>query len=345
MNDCRCIRSHRRRSILAPAKGAAIISMGFVGFLFATAPGVAAHTETRPTPGTLWAAWEFDPVVAAGLLLMTWLYLRGTADLWRRAGAVRGVRRWQVAVFVGGIVIFALARFSPLDALGGALFSAHMVQHLLVFLVAPVLFAASGPLLPMMWAIPTSWRRAVVKSSSMPAVGAVWHVVNHWFAVLILYGGVLWIWHMPRLYDAALESQLVHGMEHATFAGLAFLFWSCLLEAGRPNGIGHGLALLMVFVTALHSGALGALLTFARFPMYTSHEPYTLAWGLTPLEDQQLAGVLMWVPMGIWFAATGLILLASWIRAADRSVRQWESGGSDGLVSEAASYPGNAPNA
>ena len=274
-------------------------------------------------------------MVAIGLLLMTWLYLRGTAELWRRAGTGRGVRRWQVAAFLGGVMSFGLARFSPLDALAGALFSAHMVQHLLVLLLAPVLLAASRPLLPMMWAIPTPWRRAITLWGSRPAVGVAWHGINHWLTVLILYAGVLWLWHLPSLYDAALESQLVHGIEHATFGAAAFLFWTCLLEAGRPNGIGHGLALLMTFVTALHSGALGALLTFARFPMYTSHEPYTSAWGYTPLEDQQLAGVLMWVPMGMWFAAAGLILFGNWIRAADRSVRQWEGDGDTPIVDAA----------
>lgn len=336
MNDYECLTSRRKRSVLVPPWSAVIISMGLVGFRFATAPGVAAHTETRPTPGTLWTAWELDPVVAVGLLMMTWLYLRGTADLWRRAGTGRGVRRWQVAAFVSGVMAFALARFSPLDALGGALFSAHMVQHLIVFLLAPALLAASRPLLPMMWAIPAPWRRAVNLWVSRPAVGVIWHGINHWLTVLILYAGVLWLWHLPALYDAALESQLVHGIEHATFAAAAFLFWSCLLEAGRPNGIGHGLALLMTFATALHSGALGALLTFARFPMYTSHERYTIAWGFTPLEDQQLAGVLMWVPMGMWFAATGLILFGNWIRAADHSVRQWESGDGDTPILDAA---------
>lgn len=247
------------------------------------------------------------------LLLVSWLYLRGTAELWRRAGTNRGVRRWQVVAFFGGVMTFAIARFSPLDALGGALFSAHMVQHLIVFLISPMLFAASRPLLPMMWAIPGSWRLAVNRWASKPAPTAVWHATNHWIAAMILYAGVLWLWHMPAMYDAALESQFVHEVEHATFAGVAFIFWSCLLEAGRPNGIGHGIALLMTFVTALHSGALGALLTFAGSPMYASHERYTSAWGLTPLEDQQLAGVLMWVPMGIWFAATGLILFVNWI--------------------------------
>lgn len=285
-----------------------------------------AHTEVRPTPETLWTMWKPDPLIVIGLLLMSWLYLRGTAELWRRAGPDRGVRRWQVWSFYGGVISFALAKVSPLDALGGALFSAHMVQHLVVFLVSPLLFAASRPMLPVMWALPASWRRSLNRWwSARSVVTRVWPMLNHWVSMLMLFAGVLWLWHVPRLYDAALESQLVHGIEHISFAVAAFLFWSVVLDAGRPEGIGHGPALLMVFGTALHSSALGALLTFADFRMYVSHDAYTEAWGLTPLEDQQLAGVIMWVPMGMGFTIVALALVSAWIRAADRSVRRQES--------------------
>ena len=284
-----------------------------------------AHTEVRPTPDNLWKVWEPDPLVAIALVLGSWLYLRGTAELWRRAGTDRGVRRWQIWSFFGGVVTFALAKLSPLDALAGALFSAHMVQHLVVFLVSPMLFAASRPLLPMLWALPESWRHSVIRWwASRRIVSGIWHGVNHWITVLLFYAGVMWLWHVPALYEAALENLLLHEIEHVTFAAAAFMFWSAVLDAGRPEGIGHGVALLMVFVTALHSSALGSLLTFANFPMYASHELYTAAWGYTPLEDQQLAGVIMWVPMGIWFTIVALALVGFWIRAAEQSVRRLE---------------------
>lgn len=288
----------------------------------------SAHSEIRPTPDTLWSVWEPDPLVALGLVLISWLYLRGTGVLWSRAGANRGVRRWQVWAFFGGVVTFALATLTPLDALGGALFSGHMVQHLVVFLVAPMLFAASRPMLPLLWALPVSWRLGLSRWwSRRSLLTGVIELARHWVCVMLMYAGVLWLWHVPSLYDAALESQLAHAVEHASFMSVAFLFWSTVLDAGRPNGIGHGIALLMIFATALHSSALGALLTFADAPLYASHEPYTEAWGLTPLEDQQLAGVLMWVPMGLWFTATALTLMGLWIRAADRSVRRLELDG------------------
>ena len=286
----------------------------------------SAHTEVRPTPDTLWTVWEPNPFIAAALLLASWLYLRGTAELWRRAGTGRGVHRWQVWSFLAGIGVFAIANLSPLDALGGAIFSAHMVQHLAVFLVAPALFAASRPMLPMIWALPRSWRRAVLGWwQSQSAVSTVWHGLNHWISVLSLYAVVLWLWHVPSMYNAALESEVIHAIEHASFAAVAFMFWSAVLEAGRPKGIGHGAALIMVFLTALHGNALGAGLTFADVSLYTSHDAYASAWGLTPLEDQQLAGLIMWVPMGIWLTGTALVLVGLLIQSADRSVRRLET--------------------
>lgn len=338
MNGREHIQPRRRSSVFVPIRAAAIIGIGLVAFQSAFSPAAVAHTENRPVPETLWTTWNFDPVLAIVLLLVSLLYLKGTAELWRRAGKGRGVRTWQPMAFFGGVITFTISRFSPLDALGGALFSAHMGQHLIVFLLSPALFAASRPLLPFIWALPTTWRRILMQWTPGSTTRAVWFFSQHWITVLILYAAVLWLWHVPVLYDWALQSQVVHGIEHATFAAVAFMFWSRILESGRPNGIGHGIALLMTFATALHSGALGALLTFARFPLYSSHEQYTSAWGYTPLEDQQLAGVLMWVPMGIWFAATGLLLFGNWIRAADRSVRRWETGDGNTLAPESNSY-------
>lgn len=293
--------------------------------LWAMPASSLAHTSERPVPATIWTTWQFEVLIAVPLLLVTWLYLRGTAELWRRAGTGRGVRRWQVCAFLSGAFSVALATLSPLDAMGGALFSAHMVQHLMLILVAPLLFAASRPALPLLWALPGSWRVNLVRWwNSRRAISRVWHTVNHWVMIWLLFAGAIWIWHVPALYDAALEISFVHDIEHISFALAAFLFWSCVLDAGRPGGTGYGIAILMTFTSAMHSGALGALLTFARAPLYGSHEAYTEAWSLSPLEDQQLAGVIMWVPMGMWFAGTALVSFALWLRAAERSARNAE---------------------
>lgn len=279
---------------------------------------ITAHGAERPTPETIWAAWNLDPVIMVSLLVSGWLYLRGARVLRERGG--RSLTGWHTVAFIGGLGLLAIATLTPLDALSGALFSAHMGQHLLIFLVGPMLMAAGRPRLPMLWALPSGWRRRVGLAIARVARTAA----GHWVTILMLFAGVLWLWHVPAFYDGALATEAMHGVEHITFAVTAFLFWSVILGAGGSAGEGHGVALLMVFATALHSSALGALLTFADRLLYESHAPYTEAWGLTPIEDQQLAGVLMWVPMGLWFTVVALALVGAWIGAAGRSVDRAE---------------------
>ncbi|MDQ4075806.1 MAG: cytochrome c oxidase assembly protein [Chloroflexota bacterium] len=320
------VKAWRREQHSRPWLDAALAML----LLAASSVPASAHTDVRPTPDTIWTAWRPDPLFALLLLVAVWIYLRGVARMWARGGDGQGVRRWQLGAYLGGIATFALSRLTPLDAMGGSLFSAHMTQHLLVILVGPLLIAAGRPGLAILWALPIQWRRRVTRLPKESRwVAAVWDGLNHWASVLVLFAGVLWLWHVPALYDAALESQLVHDLEHATFAAMAVLFWRRVLEAGRPTGMGHAAAFLLIFATALHSSALGALLTFARKPLYVSHMAYTDDWGLTPLEDQQLAGVIMWVPMGLWFTVTALILIGRWIVAAGESVQRLERAETD----------------
>lgn len=295
--------------------------------LMATLPGgVSAHTRERPTPETLWLSWNLDPLIAIGLLLGSWLYLRGVASLWRHAGRGTIIRRWQVWAFSGGIVSLVLALVSPLDALGAALFSAHMVQHVILFLLAPMLFAAARPETAMVWAMPVQYRKAVLsRIHRQPVIRGAQALFSHPLAIWMLFTGVLWIWHVPAMYDAALRSNLIHQVEHLSFMLTAYLFWSWLVRSSAGRSSRGGLAVLFVFTSVIQSGLLGAILTFAGTTLYEGHLPFTDAWGLSGIEDQQLAGLIMWIPMGLWFTLTMVFVFIAWLRDADRSVRQWES--------------------
>ena len=126
----------------------------------------------------------------------------------------------------------------------------------------------------------------------------------------------MWLWHLPALYEAALANEQVHALEHAIFLGTAWLFWEQVLRPQRRTLFAEGTAILLLFTTALHSGILGALITFAHTPWYRSYGATTAAWGLTPLADQQLAGVIMWAPGGVVYLIAMLALigvrLAQW---------------------------------
>jgi len=139
-------------------------------------------------------------------------------------------------------------------------------------------------------------------------------------AVFLVQAAALWIWHAPGLYELALHSDAVHALEHVCFIAAGSLFWWSMVQ-GRYGRMGYGLGVLYVFLTAVHSGALGALMTVAPAPWYATYIAQSASWGVDALDDQQLAGLLMWVPAGVVFILFGLALFAAWMGEAERRVR------------------------
>jgi putative membrane protein len=281
------------------------------------------------TPGALWSAWNPDLWILGALLAFTSIYVRGVRRLWGRAGRGRGLPVWRVVCYLGGVATLVLALISPIDALSAALFSVHMTQHMLLMVVAAPLLVLGNPMLAYVWALPKGdrvalaegWRRARVTRAG-------WRMLSHPLTIFVLHVGALWIWHVPELYEAALEHRAVHTAEHASFLFTAMLFWWALTRAGRRgHWPGYGAAVLYVFGTALQSGALGALLMFSPAPLYRAHAEGTALWGLDLLVDQQLAGALMWVPAGLVYTGAILVLFLAWLGRAERaSLRRDGSG-------------------
>jgi putative membrane protein len=269
-----------------------------------------AHPGGALAPHDLWRAWTPAPVVLIGLLVGGALYVRGIHTLWRRGGRGRALPPWRAAAFAGALLTLFVALISPLDALGSALFSAHMVQHLLLMMVAAPLMALGEPLLVSLWALPVRWRRALARRwIRARRLRDIWRAISVPAVAWLLHVGFLWSWHLPVLYERALRSDEVHAMEHATFFLTALLFWWLLSRRhGRRMRVGGAVAYL--FGAALLSTILGAAITMSRRPWYPSHFGTTQAWGLAPLEDQQLAGLLMWIPAGIVYLVPLVPLLA-----------------------------------
>jgi len=281
-----------------------------------------AHDGLPPEPHDLWTAWSRDPLVWLTLTVAAGLYLGGTRALWARAGAGHGLCRWQVGAYVGGLLTLAAALISPLDALGTALLSAHMAQHLLLIAVAAPLLVLGRPTIALLWAMPTRRRRQVGRWwRRVTVIRRAWAVLSLPLVAWLLHTAALWAWHAPPLYRAALDVPILHGAEHVSFLGTALVFWWTVLapgSGGAPASEGrrtaYGLGALSIFALTVQSGLLGALMTFAPVPWYPVYTGRTTPWGLAPLEDQQLAGLLMWVPGGMIYAAVALGLLAIWIR-------------------------------
>jgi cytochrome c oxidase assembly factor CtaG len=258
-------------------------------------------------------------MLVSSLVIALGLYGLGVVRVWRRAGYGRGVLASQTLAFGAGWLTLVIALSPPLDEWSEAWLVAHMVQHELLMVVAAPLIAFAAPVVALLWAMPVRVRRPLVDTLHRPRLTHTWSVLTAPPVVFLIYALALWVWHLPRLYDYALEHEAMHVVQHLCFFGTATLFWWGITHG--PHGrSGYGAAIMYIFATALHGGVLGALMTFAPRVWYA---PYLVsrAGGLTPLEDQQLAGLLMWVPASLTFVAGALVLFAAWLRQSDRLSR------------------------
>jgi putative membrane protein len=255
--------------------------------------------------------WSWEPSIAFCLVLAVGFYAGG----WRRLRA-RGVvpfAAWRGWCYGGGILVLVLALFSPIATLDGVLFSAHMVQHLLLVQVAVPLLWLGAPLLPILWAFPLPRRRALGRLfiHGHP-VQRVFHGLTKPVVAATLHLGALAFWHVPRFYDAAQGQTLVHGLEHATFIGTALLYWWPVIHpSGGRRRLGYGAAILYLVPLLLLENLIGALLTFADRSLYATYRDGPELWGFSPLADQQLAGLIMWVPGGLLLLVPIFVLLSA----------------------------------
>ena len=293
-------------------------ALALVLLLLPSGAAAFAHTGPPPSPRDLWQSWSWDPLLLSSLVLSAWLYLRGLRRIWRRAGTDRGIRIWQAEAFFAGLATLFVALISPLDGISSALFAAHMLQHLLLMLVAAPLFAVSAPLTACLWAFRLPWRRRLGRLGDRVWMRRGWtgltNPVSAWFVAV----GALWAWHAPILYDAALAHAAVHAAEHACLLGAGVLFWYVVLPHRGNVQIGRAAALISLFSMAFQSVVLGIAITASRSPWYAAYRGTTAAWHLTPLQDQQIAGLIMWIPAGAFYLGAALALLAYWIASGQR---------------------------
>ena len=263
--------------------------------------------------------WTFDPITMSLMAASGILYVLGVRAAWRHAGAGAGFRWWQVAAFGAGMLSLAIALISPLAWMSDYLFSAHMTQHEILMLVAAPLLVMGQPLLACLWALPAAWRGPVAGRFRSRSPRRLWRWITAPLSVFLLHAVALWIWHVPGLFEAALHSAGLHVIQHISFVLTAALFWWGMVH-GRYGRTGYGVAVLYVFLTALHSTVLGALLTMAPSAWYATYELTAIRWNVDALADQQLAGLIMWVPSGVIFIVIGLALLAAWLGESGKRV-------------------------
>lgn len=279
-----------------------------------------AHPGRELEPGQFWAAWTADPWVLLGIGLPSLLYARGVNRVWGRAGPGRGVSRWQFRSFCAGVAALMLALVTPLHALGGALFSGHMVQHQVLMLAAAPLLVAGAPNVAFAWALPRRWVQGAAGAIRRQPLMLAWRTLSHPAGAGAVFALALWGWHVPGPYQATLESDLAHAAQHASFLAAAVLFWWVVARGWRVRERA-GTALLLVFATMIHGNALGALLTFSAVAWYPAYAESAARWGVSALEDQQLGGLVMWVPSGLVYLLAALALVTAALRGSAASRR------------------------
>lgn len=238
--------------------------------------GFIPYCGSPPVPGAL--HWNLDPllIVLLGALAVSSVSVARS----------RGAAKMDIGVCAFGWLILSLAFITSLCNLSVALFSARVTQHMaIVLLAAPMI--ARGLIF-----VPAARRRSTAFA---------------WIAT-VAFAAIFWIWHSPAFYDETLRNNVVYWLMHVTTVGAALALWIAVFNASGP------LAFLLLFVSGLQMSLLGALLTFAAVPLFSVHEFTTAAWGLTWLQDQQLGGLVMWVPAGLLLTAYSALAFGAALR-------------------------------
>jgi cytochrome c oxidase assembly factor CtaG len=259
-------------------------------------------------PEAVALAWSFEPAVVVPVVAAAALYLRGWVALRSRMPERFGAGR--AAAFATGLGVVLLALCSPIDALGHRWLQAHMVQHLLMMVVAPPLLWLGAPVAPLLAGLPLRARRAV--ASVLGARPARWlsRVLTEPRVAWVSFVVAFWAWHVPALYDVALRSDLWHHVEHACFFLTALLFWHPVILAwpARQAWPRWGMIVYLLLAEA-QATLLSAILTFSDRVIYPAYAAGAGLRGLSPLDDQALAGVIMWVPGSLAFTIALLWLV------------------------------------
>ena len=261
-----------------------------------------ASVGADPSVDFSWTAWHGHPSVLVGLLVLTGGYLLGVGPLRRRYGWAPSVGSGQVTLFLSGILVIFIAVLSPLHELGDKyLFSAHMVQHLLLTLVVPPLLLLGTPGWLLRPLIRSSRVLKVARTLTLPVVA------------FILFNVVFVLWHVPGLYDLALRERGIHVLEHLMFLAAGVIMWwpvlSPLREVPRATYL---VQMVYLFVQPTVPAILGAMITFSDGGLYTWYVEAPRVWDISAHTDQQVGGVIMWVPGGLAFLITLVVVFLVW---------------------------------
>lgn len=255
-------------------------------------------------PGDVWSSWTLDPAAVLLAALAVVVYLRG------RARSPHAVPPRQAAAFVAGVAVTTLAVVGPVDPLGRWLVSAHMAQHLLLGVLGPLLIVMGRPLRVATWAVAAPTRRELVRMTPRRLRRAHLRTGRVVWVAAVAQLAVWVVWHVPVAYDAALHHDLVHLLEHTTFLASGLALWWALSRPTHPLR-----AALAAFGLGLGLTLVSALLVLTPVVLYDAPAAGAAEWDTTPLDDQRLAALLMWVPGGFLYLVVAVSGFTAWLAA------------------------------
>ncbi len=256
------------------------------------------------------SGWVLDPPLLALAVASGLVYVRGH----RRRASLGGSRRSAARCFATGWTLTVLSHVTPLALWSETAFAPHMVQHLVLTIVAAPLLAAGAPVSTMRLALPPGTRRSLARATRRTRRWRRPGAPHPLVLATVAHVATIWAWHLPVAYDAALASAGWHLLEHLAFLGSAVWFWSELRRTAVRDPLLQGLATLCLGAMIVQGGVLGALLTFAGRPLYAAYG----AGGPDALADQQLAGGLMWVPPAFVYAPVAIRRFIAWFEALEQ---------------------------
>jgi putative copper resistance protein D len=297
------------------------LALGAALWLLST-PAAHAHgtvTTGPPDPAALLVGWTVEPTLAIPLIV-TALAWRAAVVHVNRAHPGNPVPRLRSAAFYGGLLAIAVALMSGIDSYDTVLFSVHMVQHIVLTLVAAPLIALSAPItLLLRLSSPAVRRRSILPVLRSRLVRAVSFPV----VASLLFAGVMWGTHFSPIFDEALENPLLHDLEHLAYLATALLFWWPAIGLDpSPWRLSHPVRVLYTFMQMPQNTFLAVAVLNASEPLYRHYATLVRSWGPTPLQDQQTAGGIMWLVGDLIFLVAILFLLAAWMRAEEQKTAQ-----------------------
>jgi cytochrome c oxidase assembly factor CtaG len=265
-------------------------------------------------------AWSFEPSVLLGLVIAAAIYVAGLREIARRGRPWRTVTRRRAVSFLLGLLAVLLALLSPIDTFADRLFALHMLQHLLLLMVAAPLLLLGKPLPVLLVGAPHGRVRRVARvHARTPWLHGLTRRLTSPLVAWPLYVGDIWLWHMPALYQLALQHEGVHLLEHLCFLGTGLLFWWVVIEPlPGPTRVHHGLRLLYAWAAVLPNTALGALFVFAGTPWYRFYAVQPRLFGTSVMDDQRLGGLIMWLPGDMMYVTAAALLFFAMLARDER---------------------------